>query len=45
MMSKASPIILILLGIVFIWTGINGTLGAFLASIFSPYGVKDKEEG
>jgi hypothetical protein len=37
---KSSPIILIILGIVLIWTGVNGTLGTVFASLISPHNVK-----
>ena len=37
---KATPLILVVLGIILIWTGFNGTLGTLLASVFTPSKVE-----
>jgi hypothetical protein len=37
---KASPILFIVLGLLLIWLGANGTLGVALASLFAPHNIK-----
>lgn len=33
---KATPLLLITIGVLILWLGINGRLGMFLASLFTP---------